>query len=311
MDGRIGMFVNSTIGYQGAIVKEVREAAVGEGLAVDVFDAQHNAALQAQQVVRFAADSSVRRLCVFLIPEADAIQAGLAPDDPTFRLMERTLQKNVAWITLNHGREAAISTLHDRFPQLPVALVAIDNVHFGQIQGQQLRRLLPRGGTVLCVRGNPNDTASAERSLGLRRELENSGISLVEIDGWWSDDTAEVVVRKWILSPIRRNAPLDAVVCQNDHMGYATRGVLQSVAGELKRAELRTIPVLGGDGLPDIGRPWVDAGALTATVCVRLPGATAVGLLARYWREGSPIEPVTRLAVESYPPLTSLRPKSA
>jgi hypothetical protein len=311
MDGKIGMFVNSTVGYQGAIVRDVLEAAAREGLAVDVFDAEHNAVQQAQDVLHFEFGNPGLKLCAFVIPEADAIQEGAVTADPTFHLAERMLGKNVGWITLNHGREAAVTALRTRFPDLPVALVAIDNVHFGEVQGQQLRRLLPGGGTVLCVRGNPHDSACVDRTAGLRHELEGSSITVSEIDCRWSDDVASKAVRRWLASPIRRKAPLDAVVCQNDHMARATRATLLALAGELTRDELRTIPVLGGDGLPEIGRPWVDDGTLTATVSVRLPGAAAVEMLARHWREGMPIEPVTRLPVESYPRVASLEPRSA
>jgi hypothetical protein len=311
MDGKIGMFVNSTVGYQGAVVRDVQEAAAREGLAVEVFDAEHNAVKQAQEVLRFEFSNSGLKLCVFVIPEADAIQEGAVTADPTFHLAERMLGKNVGWITLNHGREEVVTALRARFPALPVAMVAIDNLHFGQVQGQQLRRLLPAGGTALCVRGNPHDSACADRTAGLRRELEGSAIAVCEIEGRWSDDVASKAVRKWLTSPIRRKAPLHAAVCQNDHMARATRATLLDLAGELARDELRTIPVLGGDGLPGIGRPWVDDGTLTATVSVRLPGASAVEMLARHWREGTPIEPVTRLPVESYPRLTSLAARPA
>ncbi len=306
MDGKIGLFVNDLTGYQGSVVREVCAIAARHELAVQVFDGEHNAVKQAQDVLHFEFSNRGGRLCAFVIPEADAIQQGVVTADPTYHLAERMLARNVGWITLNHGREEAASTLGRRFPQLPVALVAIDNVHFGQVQGQQLKRLLPAGGAVLLVRGNPNDSACADRSVGLRQEIEGSAIALAEVEGRWSDDLAAKAVQKWLASPIRRQAPLHAVVCQNDHMARSTRGVLRDLAGELRREELRTIPVLGGDGLPDFGRTWVDEGTITATVCVRLPGAAAVEMLARYWRDGVPLATVTRLPVESYPALSSL-----
>ena len=65
--------------------------------------------------------------------------------------------------------------------------------------------------------------------------------------------------------------------------------------------------MLGGDGLPDIGRPRVDDKTLTATVTVTLPGKPALELLARHWA-GAPLPLVTLLDVVSYPPLKTILP---
>jgi ABC-type sugar transport system substrate-binding protein len=306
VDSKVGIFVNALDGYHGRIVGEVERAAASEGIEVEVFDAQHSAMKQAQELVRFQFDNAGKRLCVFVIPEADAMGEADLESSPTFQQAQRALQKGIGWLMLNHGRDELVTLLRQRFPRLPVALVAIDNLDFGRVQGKQLRRLLPGGGRVLCVRGNPQDSACLDRSQGLRKELEGSGISVEEIDARWSDDVALASVGKWLASPLRRGQPLDAVVAQNDQMACAARKALVAAAGTLARGELARLPVLGGDGLPDIGKPWVDDHTLTATVCVTLPGRPALELLARHWREGAPLPAVTRIPVTSYPPLAAL-----
>jgi ABC-type sugar transport system substrate-binding protein len=240
------------------------------------------------------------------VPEADALAGATPESDPTLRLAERLLQKGVGWVTLNHGRDDVIASLHARFPGLPVGLVAIDNVAFGRTQALQLRILLPKGGTVLCVRGNPLDTACRDRSAGLSEGLQGSSITVEEVDGRWEVELAEKVVHKWITS--RRQTVLGAVVCQNDHMGLGARQALLHAAQDLGRPELKDLCVIGGDGLPDMGQRWVDDGTLTATVCVTLPGRAAVEQLARHWAGGAHLPPTTRLAVRSYPPLPTLSP---
>ena len=175
MDGKVGVFVNSVEGYQGCIVRDVKEAAAREGLEIEVFDAGHNAPKQAQDMVRFANQNPDRRLCIFVIPEADAIRDGDVESDPIFHLAARVLQKGVGLIVLNHGREDLVTVLRAKYPKLPVTLVAIDNVEFGRIQGRQLRALVPNGGTVLCVRGNPYDTACRDRTNGMQEELRAAG----------------------------------------------------------------------------------------------------------------------------------------
>jgi ABC-type sugar transport system substrate-binding protein len=308
MDGKIGVFVNTGDDYHRHLIREAEEAAQREGLAIEVFDVQHTAAKQAQDLIRFERDNSGKKLCICLVPEADAMHGGGVEKDPTLHLAQRLLQKGVGWIALNHGREEVITSLRSQFPKLPIALVAVDNLDFGRIQARQLRTLLPRGGTALLVCGHPFETACQERSAGMKQELQGSGITLEEVEALWEASVAEKAVHKWITSPIRRRMALDALVCQNDQMGVGARRALMGAAGELDRPELKRIPVIGGDGLPDLGRRWVDDGTLTATVCVTLPGRPAVEQLARHWRDGAPLQAVTRLAVTSYPGLSALSP---
>jgi ABC-type sugar transport system substrate-binding protein len=94
---------------------------------------------------------------------------------------------------------------------------------------------------------------------------------------------------------------LQAVVAQDDVMALAARRALDRAAQELGRADLKDVAVLGGDGLPNQGRRWVDEGKLTATVSVTLPGKVAVELLWRHWKHAVPLPAVTRLAPTPYP----------
>jgi hypothetical protein len=308
MDGKIGVFDRAGDDYHDCVHREIQEAAQAEGLAVEIFDSKASASQQAHDLVRFEHGNRGTRLCALVVPEADAMYDGEIESDPNLQVARRLLQKGVGWIVLNHGREEIIPHLRREFSALPVGMIVIDNVDFGRTQGQQLDRLLPNGGTALCVRGNPFDSACRDRSSGMRAELEGSRIVIEEIDARWDADTAEQAVYKWISSPIRRQIPLHAVVCQNDAMGVASRKALARAAGELGRPELTRLPVLGGDGLPHLGRRWVDEGALTATVCVTLPGKPAVAQLVRYWRNGSSFAALTRLPVQSYPSLDALSP---
>ena len=307
---KIGLFVNDLSGYPGSIVRETRSAARDAGLDVEVFDAQRNAAKQAHDVMRFAQQNSDQALCALVVPETDALHEGDVADDPIYRVAQRLARAGVGWVTLNHGREDVVTALSCEFPLLPIALVAVDNVEFGRVQGRQLQALLPEGGAVLCVRGHPCDTACRDRSDGLRVQIEGGPIVLHAVDGRWDAALSREAVQRWVTSPARRQRPLHGVVAQNDPMALAARAALDAAAEELRRPELRLVPVIGGDGLPDVGLPAVDEGLLTATVQVRLPGGPAVDLLARHWHDGSPLPLVTRLAVQSYPPTATLHPRA-
>jgi ABC-type sugar transport system substrate-binding protein len=311
MTSKIGLFVNGLDGYPGSIVREVEEAARYEQLEVEVFDTQRSAVRQAGEMMRFRHQNPGRNLCAFVVPENDAIGEGDVSDDPTFRLAQRLARDGVGWVTLNHGREDLVTALRAEFPSLPIAIVAIDNLEFGHVQGRILRSLLPQGGSVLCLRGHPWDTACRDRSAGLRQEVEGLPLVLHEMDARWDSALAKQEVHRWLMSPARTERPLQAVVSQNDPMALAAREALQEAAQRLGQPELLRVPVVGGDGLPDGGLPWVDQGLLTATVKVTLPGKTAVTHLAKYWKDGSPLPLVTRLPVTPYPSLRALVPAPA
>jgi ABC-type sugar transport system substrate-binding protein len=315
VDEVIGVFVNNREGYQGCIVREAEEEARRQGLTCEIHDAEFNASRQTLDLVRFAGQhAEMRRCAALVVPENDTISGdGI---DPVLHTATRVLQKGVGFVTLNHGRPELVSALRAQFPTLPIALIGIDNREFGRVQGRQLQRLMPEsGGTVLYIRGNPGDSACQERADGLTEELQHPGrIEIEEITARWSGELAEEYVQKWITSPMRRQLrmqTLQLVVAQNDHMGAGARRALRRAGDELGRPELRTIPVIGGDGLPDFGQRWVTEGALTATVSVTLPGRPAVQQIAQHWRSGAPLPAVTRLPVRSYPDLTALRPAGA
>jgi ABC-type sugar transport system substrate-binding protein len=299
---RIGVFVfNQGEDYHRLLAEEAAAAARQHGVPVEVFDAGQTAAKQAQDLVRFALDNAGQRLCALVVPFADATGDGAIQEDPTYRVARRVLQKGMGWVLLNHGRESLVTALRHDFPRLPIGMVAIDNVEFGRIQARQLRARLRPGARVLCVRGNPFDSGCQERSAGLAEGLQGAHFKVEDVDGRWDPVLSETAVHRWLTSPLRAQAPLHAVVAQNDLMAVAARRVLQRVAKELGRPELQDIPVLGGDGLPGVGQRWVDEGTLTATVSVTLPGRTAVEMVLRHWRDGAPLPAVTRLTPAPYP----------
>jgi len=307
MNTKIGLFLNSRGDYYGRIVREAESTGKELGISVEVYDAQNTAAKQAQDLVRFARDNAAQAACALVVPQHDVDGAADIESDPTLRLARKVMGIGVGWITLNHGREDVIALLRSEFPKLPASLVSVDNVEFGRMQGRQLRNLVPRGGSILYVRGDPSDSACRNREAGLRSELAHDEIVIEDIDGQWETHIAEPAVHKWVTSPIRVRKVLHAVVGQNDHMALGARQALSRAAQEMSRPDLRDVAVLGGDGLPEFGRKWVDEAKLSCTVCVGLPGRPAVEQLARLWKDGTPLPPSTRTSVTSHPPLSDLR----
>jgi len=307
LDRKLALFVfNDRDEYHRSMAEEAVQTAAAEGLPLEVFTADDSAAQQGRDVMRFVLSNPGSAACVLVVPVMDAAES--AENDANAKLARRVAEKGVGWITLNHGRDALVHGLRQQFPAVPAAMVVIDNVELGRIQGRQVKALLPQGGTVLCVRGNPFDSASRQRSEGMRQELAGSPVKIEETDGLWRPDVAEAAAYRWVTSPTRRRATLGVAVAQNDEMALAVRQALSRSARDLLRPELAAVPVLGGDGLPNKGRRWVDDGKLAATVCVTLPARPAIDLLSRHWRSGQPLPAVTSLTPVSHPTLDRLRP---
>jgi ABC-type sugar transport system substrate-binding protein len=171
----------------------------------------------------------------------------------------------------------------------------------GRIQGRQVRKLLPRGGSILYIRG-PSGLLSADRRLeSTRRELGESYVFNV-MNGDWTAASAERAVGGWLrLKSAELSAP-DLVCGQNDVMAAGARKAL-----EARRPEWSNVPFVGIDGLPEGGQRLVAEGRLAATVVIPSCAGPALELAARALR-GGPTPPIeTVLAPESHPEVARIR----
>jgi DNA-binding LacI/PurR family transcriptional regulator len=304
MRRKLGLFVASNEDYYHRLLAaQAQTVADAHRLDLSVFSADDTPGKQASDILRFASGDTEEERYVLVVPVSDARQGVSLEEGPFYRLARKVLAKGVHWITLNHGDPAATRALAREFPDRTVALMAIDNVEFGRVQGRQLEALVPQGGVVLYLVGNPDDTASQDRRQGLLEVLDPSRYQLEEVDGFWRAEVVERAVNRWVHSPLRRDGVLAAVISQDDEMALAARAVLGAAARTLGRRELADVPIFGGDGLPDRGARWVATGELAGTVCVTLPAAVAIEELTREWMTGVPMTQVTHLAPKAFPSL--------
>jgi ABC-type sugar transport system substrate-binding protein len=202
-----------------------------------------------------------------------------------------------------------VAALQREFPNVPVALVTPDQHEFGRVQGRQFRALLPRGGRILYVLGDPAASSARDRRKGMREVLgRDATFSIEEVDGLWSRKEAREVVAKWLSHASQRGDWPDLIGCQNDAMAMGAREALAEAARLHSRPSLLQVPITGGDGLPDEGQRWVSERKLTATVVAPLTTAVAVESLVRSWRTGVPMPLLTQLEVSSLPAIEALRP---
>jgi len=304
---KVGLFLSLADNqYQRLLAKEACDAARHHGLELDISYSENLASQQSQDIVRFLHTNPDRGLCVVVLPVADIDSAaqGSVTEHPVHLLGRRVAAKGVGWIILNRDAEVQVSALRQEFPSLPVGLVTPDQKEFGRIQGRQFRALLPQGGRVLYVLGNPHVSSARDRRLGMLEQTAGAPFEFHELNGMWSAEKAREAVNRWLRSPTRQDKWPDLVGCQNDEMGLGAREALAEAARELNRPALVEVPVTGGDGLPEGGQRWVAEKKLAATVIVPSTSRLAIDLLAEAWVSRQPMPLKTVLKPSPFPPLT-------
>jgi ABC-type sugar transport system substrate-binding protein len=94
---------------------------------------------------------------------------------------------------------------------------------------------------------------------------------------------------------------VDAVVCQSDFMATGALEALRVTAEKLGNPHVRSLPVLGCDGLTSGGRKLVDDGRLAATVIVPTTSDKAVDLVVAAYRNAAALPVEVSLESKPYP----------
>jgi ABC-type sugar transport system substrate-binding protein len=288
--------------YQQQLKSDAAGAASRAGYRLEVSFSHLGVVKQIQQLfASVQAPASARPRAIVVLPARDGTLDDVARE---------AARSGIAWVLLNR-RASALGSLPREFPAVPIFTVTPDDRHIGEIQGQQLRSLLPSGGRVLYVRGAVTTATAVEREQGVRDALGASGsaIDLEIVEGGWTLDGARRGVELW-LRTARSGHTVDVIACQNDEMAVGALRALDMVASELGRPELLRARILGCDGLPGAGRLLVDEKKLAATVSVPSTGGVAIDLLVRSLDGGNKPPTETLVPCSSYPALDSLLRRS-
>lgn len=273
------------------------------GLDLEVFSAGSVAAQQSQDVVRFLYANEGRELCIVIMPVSDVDSSqGAVEDHPLHKLAYRAVSRRAGWITLNRDAEAMVASLQKEFPEVPVGSVTPDQKEIGRIQGRQFRHLLPRGGRILYVVGNPFVSSSRDRRTGMLEQVARfPDLAVDEIDGFWSADVAKAAVSKWLATASGRGDWPALVGCQNDEMARGVSEELAEAARRYNNPALARIPITGIDGLGDQGQKWVRDRKLAATVVLPTTADVAIDQLAHAWKTRSRLPLKTVVPVTPFP----------
>ena len=172
---------------------------------------------------------------------------------------------------------------------LPIGAVGTDHAKVGQIQGRQVKALLPSGGRMLYVSGPLRSSAAQQRLEGLKSQLgpeirveETSGGQWIEADGI-------IAFNDWYRVAKSRDPIVDVIAAGNDELAIGARMACEALPQAEHRQALLKAKFLGVDACPTYGQRLVAEGKLSASVLTPANTGLALAHLDRFYRQSVPV----------------------
>jgi ABC-type sugar transport system substrate-binding protein len=280
--------------YQQVQASEALEMGRRLGVGVDVDFAQGDFSIQVRQIFKSTRQESDAPNVVIVMPVQESALKSLS---------ETTVAMGIGWVYLNRGA-GNIATLREMNPKIASSLVTPDQREIGHVHARLLRQLFPEGAHILYVQGRVTTSSSEARAAGLREGLTQPGppVEIVStLDGNWTAKDTEASMTRWLQLMLPARLRLDAVVCQSDFMAMGAIQALRMTAASLGHPTLKSLPVIGCDGLAAVGKKLVDQGQLAATVHVPTTAARAIESVVAFYRQGATLPEEIRLRPHAYP----------
>ncbi|HKW32615.1 MAG TPA: substrate-binding domain-containing protein [Candidatus Acidoferrum sp.] len=210
----------------------------------------------------------------------------------------------IGWAVLN--RDANYIAELRKSSKAPVFMVTSDHLEIGRIQGRQVAALLPHGGSILCVQGPAENSASKDRTAGMN-ETKPANVHTTLLRAQWTEESSQKAVRSWLKLTTSRKAAMDLIAAQDDSMALGARKAFEELRDDTEKERWLSLPFLGCDGMPKTGQAWVSSGLLTATIFVPPNTGQAIEMFVDALQRGKqPPERALTVAV-SIPPLNALK----
>jgi ribose transport system substrate-binding protein len=184
----------------------------------------------------------------------------------------------------------------------PFGTVSADNSRIGEIQGQQISALLPKGGNALLVLGPQRSSPAQQRLAGMKAKL-GPDVKIFETEaGQWTEVDGIGAFNSWYGVFKARNETVQVIAAQNDELAVGARDAAKAVPNPAHRDMFLQARYLGVDASPRYGRKLVDSGSLTASVLMPSNTDVAIRSLQAFWqsRRALPLRAFTD--VTPYPP---------
>lgn len=285
--------------YQMEQAAAAEEAAQRFGADLQILDAENDAILQSQQLLKIIQSNTQAH-----------------PDGIIFEPVGGTALPQVAraaaiagipWVVLNREVEY-IAELRSAY-KIPIFSISSDHEQIGRIQGSQISALLPKSGSVLLIQGSVESVAARQRTSGMY-ESKPIDIQVKLMKANWTEASAYKAVSSWLRLSTSQQALIDVIAAHDDSMAMGARKAFQDLADMNLRSRWLKVPFLGIDGARKTGQSWVQQGLLAATIIVPTNTGKAIEMLTHALNTGT-LPPVNTLTVpKSFPSLEDLARKS-
>ncbi len=280
--------------YQTEQARAALEAGRKLGIEVKVVYAGNDSITQSQQLLQAIQSPATERPDVIMFEPVGTGLAGAA---------RAAVAAGMGWVVLNRATENLSDLKRDA--KLPVFSVSSDHLEVGRIQGRQLNKLLPNGGSVLCVQGPASSAAAQQRTAGMK-ETMNKSMNVLYMFGHWTEVSAHDAVAGWLRLSTSRSVPVQIVAAQDDYMAMGAKRAYSELNSS-EQGNWSALKFMGCDGLPGHGQKLVRSGTLVATVILPTNTNIALEMLVKAAQSGVQPPPLTLTKPVSFPPLEELK----
>ncbi|HET9365358.1 MAG TPA: substrate-binding domain-containing protein [Candidatus Angelobacter sp.] len=244
------------------------------GIELRVINAKSDPVTQSQQVLEVIQSRSD-------VPDGIIVEPVNNQGLP--RVAEAAAAAGVGWVVSN-ARVDYLESLR-KTAKSPVFAVSQDHTEVGRMQGRQFGTILPRGGSVLYLRGPGTNFLATQRSEGLESVL-GSNIHCKSLKIQWTGESAFQSVTSWLKLSTVHAADTHLIAAQNIDFILAARRAFSENTEGAERAKWLALPFCGV-GVLNQTKPLLDDGTLSAAIITSLTLDTAMEMLIRSIRTGA------------------------
>jgi ABC-type sugar transport system substrate-binding protein len=216
-------------------------------------------------------------------------------------LILKELQGRVGLVLMNAWTETIGDFAARWGSQHPFGTVSTDHAGIGKVQGQQVRALLPKGGTVLLVTG-PLKSSAAQQRLDGAKSVLGAAVTAYETEaGQWTEADGILAFNGWYGLYKARNPEVHVIAAHNDELAVGARSACKAVPNVAHRDMLLKARFLGVDCCPTFGKKLVDDGTLAGSIITPANTGEAIRHLERFWRDGTPVPLQAMTVSKPYP----------
>jgi ribose transport system substrate-binding protein len=284
--------------YQMEQAVAAEEAAKRLGADVQILDAENDAILQSQQLLKIIQSNTEAH--------PDGIIFEPAGGTAMPQVARAAASAGIAWVVLNREVEY-IAELRSTY-KIPIFSISSDHEQIGRIQGNQISALLPKGGSVLLIQGPSESVAARQRTSGMY-ESKPADVQVKLMKANWTEASAYKAVSAWLKLSTSQQALIDVIAAHDDSMAIGAKKAFQDLADLNLRSRWLKVPFLGIDGVRKTGQAWVSQGLLAATIIVPTNTGKAIEMLTQALVTGTLPGAKTLTVAKSFPAIEELARK--